>query len=103
MIAFALLYYWGTTAEQKWQWITPGSLVGVFLWIGVSLLFRFYLHFFNTFSRTYGSLGAVIVLLLWLYITALAILVGAEINSEIDNAMAVRTHPEVQESRPKAA
>jgi membrane protein len=103
MIAFALLYYWGTAVEQKWQWITPGSLVGVFLWIGVSLLFRSYLHFFNTFSRTYGSLGAVIVLLLWLYITALAILVGAEINSEIDNAMAVRTHPEVPESRPKAA
>jgi membrane protein len=103
MIAFALLYYWGIAVEQKWQWITPGSLVGVFLWIGVSLLFRSYLHFFNTFSRTYGSLGAVIVLLLWLYITALAILAGAEIDSEIDNAAAARRHPEIKESRPKAA
>ena len=103
MIAFALLYYWGTAVKQKWQWISPGSLVGVFVWIGASLLFRSYLQFFNTFSKTYGSLGAVIVLLLWLYITGLAILVGAEINSEIENAAAVRGHPEAKESGQKAA
>jgi membrane protein len=103
MLAYALLYYWGPDAKQQWEWITPGSLVGVLLWIGVSLVFRSYLHFFNSYSRTYGSLGAVIVLLLWLYIAGLAILVGAEINSEIEHAAAVRGHPEAEEPGQKAA
>lgn len=103
VMSFALLYYWGPDADQKWQWITPGSLVGVLLWIGVSLLFRVYLRFFNSYSKTYGSLGAVIVLLLWLYLAALAILTGGEINSEIENAAAVRGHPEAKEPGQKAA
>ena len=93
LVAFALLYYWGLDAEQKWQWVTPGSLVGVLLWIGVSLLFRAYLHFFNSYARSYGSLGAVIVLLFWLYISGLTILLGGEINSEIENAAGHKGHP----------
>jgi len=103
VISFALLYYWGPDAEQQWQWITPGSLVGVLAWIGASLLFRVYLHFFNSYSKTYGSLGAAIVLLLWLYISGLAMLVGGEINSEIENAAAKRGHPEAKEPGEKAA
>jgi membrane protein len=103
VIAFALLYYWGPDTEQQWQWITPGSMVGVLTWIGASLLFRVYLHFFNSYSKTYGSLGAVIVLLLWLYISGLAIMVGGEINSEIENAAARRGHPEAKEPGEKAA
>ncbi|HKE30672.1 MAG TPA: YihY/virulence factor BrkB family protein [Candidatus Angelobacter sp.] len=87
-VAFALIYYWGPDDKQQWHWISPGSLVGVVIWIGVSLVFRFYLHFYNSYSKTYGSLGAVIVLLFWLYITGLAILVGGEINAEIENAAA---------------
>jgi membrane protein len=101
--AFALLYFWGPDTEQQWQWITPGSLVGVLAWIGASLLFRIYLHFFNSYSKSYGSLGAVIVLLLWLYISGVAILVGGEINSEIENAAAMRGHPEAKEPGEKAA
>ena len=88
LTAFALLYYWGPDSKQIWQWITPGSLVGVLVWIGVSMLFRVYLHYFNTYSKTYGALGAVIVLLFWLYISGFAILLGGEINSEIENAAA---------------
>ncbi|MCU1254720.1 MAG: ribonuclease [Candidatus Angelobacter sp.] len=103
VLSFALLYYWGPDTEQKWQWITPGAVVGVLTWIGASLLFRVYLHFFNSYSKTYGSLGAVIVLLLWLYISGLAILVGGEINSEIENAAAKRGHPEAKEPGEKAA
>jgi membrane protein len=103
VISFALLYYWGPDAKQEWQWITPGALVGVVAWIGASLLFRVYLHFFNSYSKTYGSLGAVIVLLLWLYISGLAIMVGGEINSEIENAAARRGHPEAKEPGEKAA
>jgi membrane protein len=103
VMSFALLYYWGPDAQQQWQWITPGSLVGVVLWIGVSLLFRTYLHFFNSYSKTYGSLGAVIILMLWLYISALAILLGGEINSEIEKAAARRGHPEAKTPGEKAA
>jgi membrane protein len=103
MLSFALLYYWGPDAKQQWQWITPGSLVGVLVWIGASLLFREYLHFFNRYSKTYGSLGAVIVLLLWLYIFALAILLGGEINSEIENAAARQGHPDANDVGEKVA
>ncbi len=103
VFSFALMYYWGPDAEQDWTWITPGSLIGVIMWIGASILFRTYLHFFNSYSKTYGSLGAVIVLLLWLYITGMAILVGGEINSEIENAAAKRGHPDAKEAGEKVA
>ena len=102
VISFALLYYWGPDAEQQWQWITPGSLVGVLVWVGVSLVFRVYLHFFNSYSKTYGSLGAAIVLLLWLYISGLALLLGGEINAEIENAAARRGPPGGQGARRKS-
>ncbi|PYP83452.1 MAG: YihY/virulence factor BrkB family protein [Candidatus Angelobacter sp. Gp1-AA117] len=103
VFSFALMYYWSPDAEQEWVWITPGSLVGVAVWIGASLLFRVYLHFFNSYSKTYGSLGAVMVLLLWLYISGLAILLGGEINSEIEHAAAKRGHPEAKEAGEKVA
>jgi membrane protein len=101
--ALALIYYWTPDMEQKWEWITPGSLIGVVLWSGVSVLFRVYLHYFNSYGRTYGSLGAVIVLLFWLYITAMAMLIGGEINSEIEDAAAKRGHPEAKEAGEKVA
>ncbi len=103
VLAFALLYFWGPDAEQEWQWITPGSLVGVLLWIGASLIFRVYLHYFNSYSKTYGSLGAVIILLYWLYISGMALLAGGEINSEIENAAAEHGHPEAKEAGEKVA
>ena len=101
--SFALIYFWAPDAAQEWMWITPGSVVGVVVWIGASLLFRVYLHFFNSYSKTYGSLGAVMILLLWLYISGLAILMGGEINSEIENAAAKRGHPEAKEAGEKVA
>ena len=103
VLSFALLYYWSPDTEQQWLWITPGSVVGVVTWIGASLLFRVYLHFFNSYSKTYGSVGAVIILLLWLYISGMAVLLGGEINSEIENAAAERGHPEAKEQGEKAA
>ncbi|HEY6972506.1 MAG TPA: YihY/virulence factor BrkB family protein [Candidatus Angelobacter sp.] len=84
LAAFALIYYWAPDVKQEWQWTTVGSLVGVVIWIGASLLFRLYLRFYNSYSKSYGSLGAVIVLLFWLYITGLAILAGGEIDSEVE-------------------
>ena len=89
--AFAVIYYFAPDVEdQKWYWITPGSIVGVGLWMAVSLGFRAYLSFYNQYSATYGSLGAVIILMMWLYLTGLAILLGAEINAEIEHAAAAR-------------
>jgi membrane protein len=89
--ALALIYYFGPDIRQPWRWITPGSLAAVAVWIAASLFFRQYVRFFGAYSRSYGSLGAVMVLLLWLYIAGLAILLGGEINAEI-----VRTHESEQ-------
>lgn len=104
-MAFALVYYYGPDVEeQHWYWITPGSFIGVGLWLLVSFILRFYLHFYNSYNRTYGSLGAVIILLLWLWVSGLAFLIGGEINSEIENAAAHRGHPEAKaEGERKAA
>lgn len=84
---FALIYYFAPNLRKpKWQWITPGSLAAVVLWLLVSLGLRAYLHFFDSYSATYGSLGALIILMLWFYLTGAAILIGGEINSEIESA-----------------
>jgi membrane protein len=86
-LTFAVIYYWAPGFKTRhWHWITPGSLIGIIGWLAASLGLRIYLHFFNNFSVTYGSLGAVIILLTWFYITGLMILLGAEINSEIESA-----------------
>ena len=104
VLAFAFIYYFGPDLrEQHWYWITPGSLVGVLLWLAASFAIRGYLHFFNNYSKTYGSLGAVIILLLWFYVTGLAFLIGGEINSEIEHAAAERGHPEAKAEGKKAA
>ena len=96
-VAFSLIYYYGPDVkEQHWYWITPGSLIGVLLWLGLSFAFREYLRFFNSYSKTYGSLGAVIILLMWFYVTSLGFLVGGEVNSEIEHAAAERGHPEAK-------
>ncbi|HVF44962.1 MAG TPA: YihY/virulence factor BrkB family protein, partial [Pyrinomonadaceae bacterium] len=103
LLAFALIYYFGPDArDQDWKWITPGAFVGVGLWLLVSFAFKTYLSFFNSYSATYGSLGAVIILMLWFYFTGLAILVGGEINSEIENAMAKQGAPDAKEKGEKA-
>lgn len=102
-LAFALIYYFAPDFhEQAWTWLTPGAAIGVVLWLLVSLAFRVYLHFFDSYSATYGSLGAVIILMLWLYFTGAAVLIGGEINSEIENAAAKRGEPEAKEKGEKA-
>ncbi len=84
-LVFSVIYYWGPdVANKKWHWFTPGAAVGIVCWLISSTALRIYLHFFNSYSVTYGSLGAVIILLLWFYITGLMLLLGAEVNSEIE-------------------
>jgi membrane protein len=103
-LSFSLIYYYGPDLkDQHWYWVTPGSVVGVALWLIASLAFRIYLHFFDTYSKTYGSLGAVIILVVWFYVTGLAFMVGGEINAEIEHAAARRGHPEAKSEGQKAA
>ena len=85
-LSYSIVYYFGPDLEERnWYWVTPGAVAGVSLWLIASLGFRVYLHFFNSYSATYGSLGAVVILMLWLYITGLAILIGGEVNWVIEN------------------
>src|SRR4030095_6138468 len=84
--AVGLVYYFAPDAEQDWVWITPGAVTGTLLWLVVSLVFKFYVANFADYNATYGAVGGVIVLLLWFYISGLAILVGAELNAEIEHA-----------------
>ena len=85
MLTFNLIYYFAPDiGKRKRRWWSAGTATAVALWLLVSLGFRLYLHFFNSYSVTYGSLGALIVLMLWFYFTGMAILIGGEINSELE-------------------
>ncbi len=86
ILATALLYYFTPNVRQEWRWLTPGSLFAVFGWITTSLLFAFYVNNFGSYNKTYGSIGAVIVLLTWMYLDGLVLLVGGQINSVIKHA-----------------
>ena len=88
MLIFAIIYYYAPDVRnKKWHWLTPGAAVGIICWVAASIILRLYLHFFNSYSLTYGSLGAVIILLTWFYVTGLMLLLGAEFNSEIAAAV----------------
>lgn len=84
-IALAVLYRYGPSRrEPKWRWVTPGSLAASLLWLAASGLFSFYLAHFADYNATYGSLGALIGLLMWLWLTFIVILAGAELDAEIE-------------------
>jgi hypothetical protein len=85
-LAIAMIYYYAPDAEQEWIYITPGSVVATVLWLLISLGFKFYVAHFTTYNATYGAIGGVIVLMLWFYVSSLAVLVGAELNAEIEHA-----------------
>lgn len=83
--AIGLIYYFGPDAEQDWSWITPGAVVATVLWVAASLVFKLYIANFTDYNAAYGTVGGVIVVLLWLYVSSLAILAGAELNAEIEH------------------
>jgi membrane protein len=85
-LGMAIIYYYAPDAEQDWIWITPGSILATVLWLGVSLGFRAYVTRLGSFNETYGTIGGVIVVLLWFYLSGLAVLTGAELNAEIEHA-----------------
>jgi membrane protein len=82
----ALVYYYAPDVVQDWVWITPGSVIATCLWILVSLGLKMYLSFAGDYNETYGTIGGVMVLMLWFYLSGVAILMGAELNSEIEHA-----------------
>lgn len=85
LLFFAFVYYLAPNIDhRRWQWLTPGSVVGGLAWIALSGLFALYTAFSNSYSKTYGALAGGVVLLLWLNYTAWSILFGAELNSELD-------------------
>jgi membrane protein len=103
LLTFNVIYYFAPDLhDQDWKWVTPGAIIGVALWLLVSFAFRLYLNYFDSYSATYGSLGALIIMMLWFYLTGLAILIGGEINSEIENAAAEAGEPDAKERGEKS-
>jgi membrane protein len=106
-LIFAITYFWAPDMKDRvWHWITPGATVGIILWVIASVGLRVYLHYFNSYSATYGSIGAVMILLLWFYIAGCALLIGAEINAVNEDIAAHQGDPQAAakgEKGPKAA
>ncbi|HEY6806727.1 MAG TPA: YihY/virulence factor BrkB family protein [Pyrinomonadaceae bacterium] len=85
LATFNLIYNFAPNiSSHQRRWFPPGAFVAVGLWVLISFAFRLYLHYFDSYSVTYGSLGAVIILMLWFYLTGVAILIGGEVNCEVD-------------------
>lgn len=88
--AISLLYRFAPNREEaQWRWVTWGAVIALVLWMAASVGFSFYVRFFGTYNETYGTLGAIVVTLLWLFITAIALIMGAEINAEIEHQTAL--------------
>ena len=92
MVGLSLIYRFGPSrSDAKWRWVSPGSAFAAFAWLAVSALFSWYLSRFADYNATYGSLGAVIGLMMWLWLSITVILVGAELNAEIEHQTAQDT------------
>lgn len=91
----ALLYWASPNAKQGFRWVTPGGLLAVVVWLVASGAFAFYVANFGSYNKTYGSLAGVIIFLVWLWISNIAILLGAEMNAELERSRAITAgHPE---------
>jgi hypothetical protein len=95
---FALFYFIGPNRQPpNWSWLSPGGILATVIWVAASVLFSVYVsHFGGSYAKTYGALAGVIILVLWLYFTALAILVGAELNGELERERALRAEAEAR-------
>jgi len=85
MIVFACLYRFGPSRDEpKWRWITPGSIVGAILWLAASILFSWYAANFGSYNQTYGSLGAIIGFMTWMWISTIVVILGGILNAETE-------------------
>ena len=95
---FALLYWASPNARQPFRWITPGGILAVVVWVVASAAFALYVANFNSYNKTYGSLASVIIFLVWLWLSNTAILLGAELNAELERGRAIAAgHPPDEE------
>ncbi len=94
-LMFAILYYFAPNVKQPgFRWVTPGGLLAVVVWIVASALFAFYVANFSSYNKTYGALGGVISFLVWLWISNIAVLLGAELNAELERGRQIEAgHP----------
>ena len=92
MVLFSVFYYLGPNRESPtWHWVSAGGVIGALLWIAASLIFGLYISNFNNYGKTYGPLAGVIVLVLWLYLSSIAVLIGGELNAELERQASERS------------
>jgi membrane protein len=91
-LALAVLYRYGPSRENpRWRWITWGSAFAAIAWLVVSILFSWYAENFGSYNKTYGSLGAIIAFMFWIWLSTIVVLVGAELNAETERQTAYDT------------
>lgn len=86
VLAIDLVYHFAPNRQAQWAWITPGALIATALWIASSFAFKFYVTNVADYSATYGTIGGIIVTMLWFYVSGLALLIGAELNAVVEAA-----------------
>ena len=101
VFGLSLIYRFGPNRPApRWRWITPGAAIACVLWLGGSILFATYVSNFGSYNETFGSLGGVVILLMWLWLSAFVILLGAEIDSEMERQAKADPKAEATEARP---
>ncbi|MBU2886696.1 YihY/virulence factor BrkB family protein [Gilvimarinus agarilyticus] len=92
LISLAIIYrYAPSRPTPQWRWVTPGAVVAICLWLLASSAFSYYVSHFNSYNKTYGSLAAVVILQMWTFVSSYIVLLGAEINSEMERQTIIQT------------
>jgi membrane protein len=90
LVGVGLVYHLAPATAERWRWVTPGAVLALGLWLAMSFGLRLYVQYFGNYNATYGSIGGVILLMLWLYLTSVVLLFGAEVDAEIEKAARAR-------------